>query len=84
MAARTMPTTTKVETEGDLQIVYFTLTAVSDADTLDVSAFFKAITMISLTPSTSAGAGATTASTGIVTFKISTGTPDLKIRLAGN
>ncbi len=82
MAAKTM-SNIKVETEGDLQIVYFTLSSVADNDTVDISGFFKNIVMFEAVPDSSAGTGFTQSS-GVVTIRVSSGTPKLTCRAAGN
>lgn len=76
-------TAQKTEVEGDIGILNFTLTSVADGDTCSVANFFKTIVELGLTPSTSAGVGATT-SAGVITFKVSTGTPDIKVRVGGH
>ncbi len=82
MAAK-VPANLKVETEGDLQILYFTLSSVTDGDTTDLGLWFKLIRGISACPSLSSAVGATAATTGIITWKISANTPDLIVRIAG-
>ena len=72
----------KVETEGDQQILYGTVASVTDADTTTVATFFKTIRGISAIASTSAAVGATH-SAGVITWKISSGTPNLIVRIAG-
>ena len=81
MAAKTIANL-KVETEGDQQILYFTLSSVTDADTVSVASFFKTIREISLMPSTATAIGATH-SAGVITIKVNSGTPNLICRIAG-
>ena len=82
MAARTTGNV-KPETEGDLQVMYFKILAVSTGDTVDISNWFKAIDGITLTGSTTAGLGFT-ASAGVLTIGVSTGTPDIWFRVVGH
>lgn len=86
MAAKT-PATVKLETEGDLQVVTFTLTSVTDGDTCDISNYFKNIVEISITSSTKTAFGETD-SAGVITFKCETastaGAATLKVRAGGN
>jgi len=80
--AAVAPANLKVETEGDLQVLYFTLASVANNDTTDISKFFKTVRGIDARPSTSAAIGATH-SAGTITWLVSAGTPNLIVRVAG-
>lgn len=86
MAAKTF-STFKVETEGDLNVLYGTILTVTDGDTIDISGFFKGILGIGINSSTKTPFGSTT-SAGVVTFKSDTtssaGAATLTVRFAGN
>ena len=79
----------KVETEGDLQVIYCTVAATTNGDTTTFAAFFKKIYGIDVTPAGSVGYGATE-SAGIVTWKCATNqlagptTSNLIVRVAGH
>lgn len=76
MAAKT-PSAVRLESEGDLLHVFFTLSAVGNNDTVDLSAYFGTVIGISLTPSTAAGSTGATISGATVTFLVASGTPNL-------
>lgn len=82
MAAKTLANV-KLEVEGDLQVLYCTIASVTDGDTADISSYFKSVLGLQAIASTTAAVGATV-SAGVVTFKISSGTPNLIARFAGN
>ena len=83
MAATANPANLKVTTEGDLQILYCTIASVANTNTTDFSRWSKNILYVSGVPSTSAGIGATV-SAGVVTWAVSTGTPNLLVKLVMN
>lgn len=83
MADTAVPANIKVETEGDVQVLYCTIASVADTNTTDFSKWSKRILHVSGVPSTTAAIGATV-SAGVVTWKVSTGTPNLLVRLAFN
>jgi hypothetical protein len=80
MAATNAPVLIDVGLEGNLQTMYFTISAVANNTTTDFSAWSKNIISAHGIPSTSAGVGSTI-SAGVVTWLISTGTPNLVVRL---
>jgi len=81
MAATNTPALVSVTTEGAIQVAYFTIASVANTNTTDFSNWSKNIIDVQATPSTSAGIGATV-SGGTVTWAVSTGTPNLIVRLA--
>ena len=81
MAATAAPVLQHNTTEDDLQIAYFTIASVANTNTTDFGAqWTKAIVMVDATPSTAVSVGATV-SGGVVTWAISSGTPNLVVRL---
>lgn len=80
MAATNTPVLQDVGQEGNLQTIYFTISAVANTNTTDFSNWAKNIIFVSGIPSTSASVGATV-SAGIVTWAISAGTPNLLVRV---
>lgn len=80
MAATNTPALQDVGQEGNLQTLYFTITAVANNTTTDFSNWSKNIIYVEGVPSTSAGVGATI-SAGIVTWLVSAGTPNMLVRI---
>lgn len=80
MAATAAPSLQDVGQEGNLQSMYFTIASVADTNTTDFSNWSKNILFVEGVPSTSAGIGATI-SAGVVTWHVSTGTPNLIVRV---
>ena len=82
MADTAAPVLIHITTEDDLQVAYFTIAAVANNTTTDFSKqWTKAITFVDASPSTAVAVGSTT-SAGVVTWLISSGTPNLVVRLA--
>lgn len=78
------PTLTKVETEGDLQVVNLKFASITNNDTYDVSGFFKQIVSLSVFASGAASDVTGSESAGVITFLVGSGTPSAFVRIAGN
>ena len=80
----------KVETEGDLQVIYCTVAAVTNGDTTTFVNFFKKVYGIGVTSSTAGVPFGATESAGVVTWKCATNilgaatTSNLIVRVAGH
>lgn len=80
MASTAAPVLINIDDSGNLLKGYFTIASVANNTTTDFSNWSKNIIFADGIPSTSAGVG-TTISAGVVTWLISTGTPNLLVEI---